>query len=53
MTKLIGACLALAGISLLLPSEPSYDPWAWLVWGRELATVGSTPPAVRHGNRSP
>jgi hypothetical protein len=37
MAKLIAACLALAGISLLLPSEPSYDPWAWLVWGRELA----------------
>jgi hypothetical protein len=30
-------CLALAGLSLLGPSEPSYDPWAWLVWGRELA----------------
>ena len=26
----------LAGLSLLLPSQPSYDPWAWLVWGREL-----------------
>ena len=24
------------GASLALPSEPSYDPWAWLVWGREL-----------------
>jgi hypothetical protein len=40
MAKLIAACLALAGISLLLPSEPSYDPWAWLVWGRELAHGG-------------
>ena len=37
MAKLLAACLALAGLSLLLPSEPSYDPWAWLVWGRELA----------------
>jgi hypothetical protein len=37
MAKLLAACLALAGFSLLLPSEPSYDPWAWLVWGRELA----------------
>ena len=27
MWKLIAACLALAGVSLLLPSEPSYDPW--------------------------
>jgi hypothetical protein len=36
MLRLIAACLALAGLSLLLPSEPSYDPWAWLVWAREL-----------------
>jgi hypothetical protein len=40
MAKLIAVCLALAGASLLLPSEPSYDPWAWLVWGRELAHGG-------------
>jgi hypothetical protein len=26
MPALIGACLALAGFALLLPSEPSYDP---------------------------
>jgi hypothetical protein len=31
------ACLVLAALSLLGPSEPSYDPWAWLVWGREVA----------------
>jgi hypothetical protein len=37
MAKLIAVSLALAGVSLLLPSEASYDPWAWLVWGRELA----------------
>jgi hypothetical protein len=37
MGKLIAACLALGGVSLLLPSEPSYDPLAWLIWGRELA----------------
>jgi hypothetical protein len=40
MGKLIAVCLALAGLSLLLPSELSYDPWAWLVWGRELAHFG-------------
>ncbi len=28
--------LLIAAISLLLPSTPSYDPWAWLVWGREI-----------------
>lgn len=30
------ACLALAALSLLLPSSPTYDPWAWIVWGREV-----------------
>lgn len=30
------ASLALAALSLLIPSTPSYDPWAWLVWGREI-----------------
>ncbi len=30
------ACLVLGALSLVLPSEPSYDPWAWLVWGREV-----------------
>jgi hypothetical protein len=32
------ACLALAALSLLLPWRPTYDPWAWLVFGRELVT---------------
>jgi hypothetical protein len=31
-----GSCLLVASLSLLLPSTPSYDPWAWLVWGREI-----------------
>jgi hypothetical protein len=36
------ATLAAAGagagllLSLLLPVAPGYDPWAWLVWGREV-----------------
>jgi hypothetical protein len=29
--------LALAGLTLLLPSAPTYDPWSWIVWGREIA----------------
>ncbi len=29
--------LSVAAFSLLIPSTPSYDPWAWLVWGREIA----------------
>ena len=33
----VAACLAVAAASLVLPHEPVYDAWAWLVWGRELA----------------
>ena len=33
----VGICLALAILSwALLPSVVSYDPWSWLVWGREV-----------------
>jgi hypothetical protein len=32
-------CGALAAVSLLLPSTPTYDVWAWLVWGREVAEL--------------
>lgn len=28
--------LALAALSLLLPSAPTYDPFAWIIWGREV-----------------
>lgn len=31
------ACVGLAALSLLFPSSPTYDPWAWIVWGREIA----------------
>ncbi len=37
MKRVALGCLALAALSLLLPSAPSYDPMAWLVWGREIA----------------
>jgi hypothetical protein len=30
------ACLALAALSLLVLQVPSYDPSAWLIWGREI-----------------
>jgi hypothetical protein len=36
VTRAAAVCAALAAASLLLPSEPSFDPWAWIVWGREL-----------------
>ena len=32
-----GACVALALLTLLLPSGVTYDPYAWLIWGRDLA----------------
>jgi hypothetical protein len=25
-----------AAFTLLLPSTPTYDPWAWILWGREI-----------------
>lgn len=33
----IAAAFALASLSLLLPWATTYDPWAWIVWGREVA----------------
>src|SRR5207237_8399656 len=33
---LAGLALAVGALSLLIPSTPSYDPWAWIVWGREI-----------------
>jgi hypothetical protein len=32
---LVLACLVLAALSLLGPDQPTYDPWAWIIWGRE------------------
>jgi len=36
MPLLLLACLALAALSLLFVSAPTYDPWAWIIWGREI-----------------
>ena len=33
---LAAACLALAALSLLGPSQPTTDPWGWIVWGHQL-----------------
>jgi hypothetical protein len=30
------AVLALAALSMLGPFTPTYDPWAWIIWGREI-----------------
>ncbi len=40
MVRITAGCVVVAVISLLGPSEPSYDPWAWLVWGREMTHLG-------------
>ncbi len=40
MRFLLAGCVLLAAVSLVLPSEPSYDPWAWIVWGREITELG-------------
>ena len=32
----VAACLALAALSLLLPWALAFDPWSWVVWGREV-----------------
>lgn len=36
----VAAALVLAAASLALPYHPVYDPWAWLIWGRELMHGG-------------
>jgi hypothetical protein len=35
-----GACLAVAAGSLALPGVPTTDPWAWVVFGREIVGPG-------------
>lgn len=39
LPALIGGAAVLALLSLLLAFEPVFDPWAWLIWGRELAAL--------------
>jgi hypothetical protein len=36
---LLVVSLVVGAVSLLIPSTPSYDPWSWLVWGREIIHV--------------
>jgi hypothetical protein len=35
-TLLLLGCLAVGAASLLTVSAPTYDPWAWIIWGREI-----------------
>jgi hypothetical protein len=36
---LVIVAVAVGALSLLIPSTPSYDPWAWIVWGREIVHI--------------
>jgi len=36
---LAAVSVVVAGLSLLLPSAPTYDPWAWIIWGREITQL--------------
>jgi len=47
---LVAGASALAALTLLAPSSPSYDPFAWIVWGRELMPgAGGEPFALAGG----
>ena len=51
--KLVVLALAV-GVSVLLAAPaPSYDPWMWLLWGRELARLRARPPRARRSSRCP
>src|SRR3954451_7934089 len=39
MWPVLVACLVLAGLTLLWVSTPTYDPWAWIMWGREIVHI--------------
>lgn len=39
---LLTACVALSAVSLLGPHVPTYDPTAWLIWGREITHLDLT-----------
>ena len=33
---LVVLSFAIAALSLVFPSTPSYDPWSWIIWGRQI-----------------
>ncbi|MGH2764263.1 MAG: hypothetical protein ACRDLD_17060, partial [Thermoleophilaceae bacterium] len=35
----MAGCLAVSAVTLLFPSTPTYDPWAWILWGREITQL--------------
>jgi hypothetical protein len=39
MWPVLLGCMGVAALTLLLPSTPTYDPWAWIVWGRDITQL--------------
>jgi hypothetical protein len=35
--RLALAVLGVTALTFLAPAAPTYDPWAWIIWGREIA----------------
>ena len=38
--SVVAACAVVSVASLALPATLGFDPWAWLVWGREVGHLG-------------
>lgn len=36
MALILLVCLAVSALTLMFPTTPTYDPWAWILWGREI-----------------
>ena len=39
MWWIVLGCLTVSAFTLLFPSTPTYDPWAWVMWGREITQL--------------
>jgi len=39
MIPIVLGCLAVAALTFVFPSTPTYDPWAWILWGREITQL--------------
>jgi hypothetical protein len=39
MLWILLGCLAVSAVTLAYPTTPTYDPWAWIMWGREIVQL--------------
>jgi hypothetical protein len=39
----VAASFAVAALTLVLPSMPSYDAWVWAIWGRDIVALDVDP----------